>query len=140
MWQGEGEVAELSESQCWDLLRENELGRIATSVGGVVDIFPINYYADGSTILFRTTPGTKLVELTTNEEVAFEVDGHTDVEAWSVIAKGPAHAIERQSEIAAADAMPLHPWIPTLKYRFVRITPGSLSGRRFQRAPEPDRY
>jgi hypothetical protein len=32
------------------------------------------------------------------------------------------------------------PWIPTLKYTYVRITPTSVSGRRFRRGPEPARY
>ncbi|HEX5728781.1 hypothetical protein [Microbacterium sp.] len=36
--------------------------------------------------------------------------------------------------------LPLTPWIPTLKYRWVRIRPRSITGRRFARAPEPDRY
>ena len=39
-----------------------------------------------------------------------------------------------------ADALPLKPWIPTLKYNYVRIVPTSLSGRSFQRGEEPDRY
>lgn len=130
-------VEHLSEEECWRLLREQTLGRIATSAGGVVDIFPINYYADGSSILFRTAPGDKLAELTINEKVVFEVDGYTDTTAWSVIAKGTAQALDRQSEIDEAEALPLNPWIPTMKSAYVRITPHILSGRRFERGPEP---
>ena len=54
--------------------------------------------------------------------------------------KGIATRLELQGEIDEADALPLTPWIPTLKYRWVRIAPTSLSGRWFVRAPEPDRY
>ena len=32
------------------------------------------------------------------------------------------------------------PWIPTLKYVYVRITPTLITGRRFERLPEPERY
>ncbi|WJL97406.1 hypothetical protein QSU92_13410 [Microbacterium sp. ET2] len=51
-----------------------------------------------------------------------------------------ATRLELQSEIDAAEALPLTPWIPTLKYRWVRLSPTSITGRRFQRGPEPDRY
>jgi nitroimidazol reductase NimA-like FMN-containing flavoprotein (pyridoxamine 5'-phosphate oxidase superfamily) len=133
-------VAELTDEECWERLSENSLGRLATAVAGNPDIFPVNYYADGKTLLIRTAPGTKLLELTIHHDVAFEVDGYTDDEAWSVIVKGVAEQLEHQSEIDEADRQPLVPWIPTLKYRYVRITPLTITGRHFRREPEPDRY
>jgi nitroimidazol reductase NimA-like FMN-containing flavoprotein (pyridoxamine 5'-phosphate oxidase superfamily) len=133
-------VSQLSDEACWDLLKENTLGRLAVSAGGEIDIFPINYYADGHTILFRTAPGTKLVELTVNSNIAFEVDNYTDADARSVVVKGTARWLDTRAEIDEADKAPLTPWIPTLKYIFVRITPTSMSGRHFVRGPEPERY
>ncbi len=133
------EITELSQEECWAKLSTNSLGRLATAVASDVDIFPVNYYADGETLLLRTAPGTKLLELTIHHEVAFEIDGYTDDEAWSVIVKGVAAQLESQSEIEEADRQPLTPWIPTLKYRYVRITPVTISGRHFRRAPEPER-
>lgn len=140
MWQGEGPVLQLSEEECWALLEQNSLARLALTAGGEIDIFPVNYYADGETLLLRTAPGTKLVELTVNSRVAVEVDGYTDEEAWSVVLKGTARRLELQSEIDYADEQPLVPWIPTLKYVYVRITPTLITGRRFERLPEPERY
>ena len=116
MWEGEGSVVELGEDENWQLLRQSSLGRLALSAPGQIDIFPVNYYADGETLLLRTAPGTKLLELTVNSRVAFEIDGSTDEEAWSVVVKGIARRLERQAEIDEADAAPLVPWIPTLKY------------------------
>ncbi|WP_345762428.1 pyridoxamine 5'-phosphate oxidase family protein [Diaminobutyricibacter sp. McL0608] len=133
-------VTELSEDECWTKLSGNSLGRLATSVGSEVDIFPVNYLADGKTLLIRTAPGTKLLELTIHHDIAFEVDGYTDTEAWSVIVKGVATELESQTEIDEANRQPLAPWIPTLKYRYVRITPLSITGRHFRREPEPERY
>jgi len=139
MEHNEGPVEELSESESWQLLRDSSFGRLAVSAAGELDIFPINYYADGSTILLRTAPGTKLVEMTINGYVAFEIDGYTDTEAWSVVAKGSARWLDTRAEIDEADAQPLTSWIPTLKYVYVRITPTHVSGRRFVRGVEPDR-
>lgn len=133
-------ITELSEAEAWELLRTTQLGRLAATAGGELDIFPVNYVVDGSTLLFRTAPGTKLIELTVRNEVAFEIDGWTEHGAWSVVVKGLAEQLEHQAEIDRADALPLTPWIPTLKHRFVRITPTQIRGRQFARGPEPDRY
>ena len=130
----------LSEEECWNLLSRHELGRLAVTVDGKPDIFPVNYVTDGPRVLFRTAPGSKLAELSANPDVAFEVDEYDDTSAASVVLKGAAKRLELQSEIDAADALPLTSWIPTLKYRWVRISPTSITGRRFERGPEPDRY
>lgn len=133
-------VAGLSDHECWDLLAGEELGRLVTHVGEVLDVFPVNYVVDGRTVVFRTAEGSKLVELTVNDEVLFEVDQHTEATAWSVVLRGRAQRLATEEEVEAADALPLRPWLPTLKYNYVRITPESLSGRFFRRGPEPDRY
>ncbi|WP_137843759.1 pyridoxamine 5'-phosphate oxidase family protein [Microbacterium sp. 2FI] len=133
-------VRGLTEDECWDLLARCELGRLAVAVNGEPDVFPVNYVVDGPRVLFRTAPGSKLAELSVNPRVAFEVDEHDDTFGASVVLKGTASRLELQREIDEADALPLAPWIPTLKYRWVRITPISITGRRFTRGPEPDRY
>lgn len=133
-------VAVLSAEECWNLLARGELGRLAVAVAGEPDIFPVNYVIDGPRVFFRTAPGSKLVDLAANPRVAFEVDEYDDTYAASVVVKGIAKRLELQREIDVVDALPLTPWIPTLKYRWVQITPVSISGRRFDRGPEPDRY
>ncbi|MEJ1155249.1 pyridoxamine 5'-phosphate oxidase family protein [Microbacterium marmarense] len=136
----ENVVEKLSAATCWELLGRAQLGRLALAVHGEIDIFPVNFVVHEGSLLFRTAPGTKLFELTVNPRVAFEVDEFDDGVAASVVVKGEAERVEAQDEVDEADALELKPWIPTLKYRWVRITPTSLSGRRFVRAPEPDRY
>jgi len=133
-------VSGLSEEECWNLLSRSQLGRLAVAVRGEPDIFPVNYVVDGPRVLFRTAPGSKLAEISINPQVAFEVDEYDETFAASVVCKGRARRLELQSEIDAADALPLTPWIPTLKYRWVQIVPVSITGRRFKREPEPVRY
>ncbi|TDN92247.1 pyridoxamine 5'-phosphate oxidase family protein [Microbacterium sp. BK668] len=133
-------VRTLTDEECWERLRGQELGRLVTRVGDRIDIFPVNYVADGESVLFRTAQGTKLFELTANDEVLFEVDDHTEVDAWSVIVRGHAKTLDTFAEVERADGLGLQPWIPTLKYAYVRVEPRSVSGRSFERGPEPDRY
>lgn len=141
MVMGFGEITELSTDHSWQLLRSTSLARIAATAAGLVDIFPINYAVadDERALYFRTAPGTKLLELAINDRVALEIDGHDAVEAWSVVVKGRAERVERQSEMDAAEKLGLEPWIPTLKYRWVRIQPTEITGRRFALGPEPSR-
>ena len=133
-------IAPLSDQECWKRLGTQELGRLVTHAGAVLDIFPVNYVVDGESVVFRTAEGSKLTELTINDEVLFEVDDHTDEAAWSVVLRGRAERLETTDEVARADALPLKPWIPTVKYNYVRVVATSLSGRDFRRGEEPDRY
>ncbi|TFC93761.1 pyridoxamine 5'-phosphate oxidase family protein [Cryobacterium sinapicolor] len=133
-------VQNLTEDECWDLLISSSFGRLAMSISNEPDIYPVNFVSADGRLVFRTAEGTKLLELTVNNRVAFEIDGIGRSEAWSVVVRGEARVLDKQAEIEAADQLPLRPLIPTLKYIYVEITPKKLTGRRFQLGPEPDRY
>ncbi|MEL6890191.1 MAG: pyridoxamine 5'-phosphate oxidase family protein [Actinomycetota bacterium] len=127
----------LTPAQCWELLTQTSVGRLAVDVGGTPDIFPINYVVDGESIVFRSGAGTKLAASVLMHHVAFEIDGYVpdDRIAWSVVVKGRAHEVERMDELFAAEDLPLFPWVAFPKPNIVRITPTpgpeGLSGRRF---------
>ena len=131
-------ITELDRDEAWKLLKGQTVGRLAVSVAGQPDIFPVNFHANDTSIVFRTAPGSKLLEVTINAAVAFETDAYDTDEAWSVVVKGTARVLEKQAEIFAAEAIGLRSWIPTLKTVFVRIVPTEVTGRRFQFGPEPE--
>jgi uncharacterized protein len=133
-------ITELDESECWRRLDAAEIGRLAVAPAGEVDVFPVNFVVSGGALYFRTAPGSKLLELSVNPDVAFEIDGWDEQTAFSVVVKGVAERLETQTEIDEADRLPLTPWVPTLKYRWVRINPTSVTGRSFVRGAEPARY
>ena len=124
----------LSEEECWKRIADAPYGRIAATAAGEIDIFPVNHAVDAGTIVLRTSAGTKLLELTIRHHVAFEVDGYTDADAFSVVLKGDAEEFDRQSEIAEAERLGVTPWAPEEKDRWVRITPTEVHGRAFERA------
>lgn len=138
MSNAEGPITELTKDEAWDFLRKRTMGRLAVSVAGQPDIFPINYFADETSIVFRTAPGSKLLEVTINAAVALETDSYSTQEAWSVVVKGNAVVLEKQADIYAAEALPLRSWVPTVKPVFVRVTPSEIHGRHFQLGPEPE--
>jgi len=122
----------LDEHQCWQLLRTQEVGRLAVAIANHPDIFPVNYVVDHATVVFRTAEGTKLAAAVLGESVAFEIDGETDGEAWSVVVKGRAVEIEQMHELFDALELPLYPWNSAPKHRFVRVIPDEVTGRRFK--------
>lgn len=131
-------IAVLSDDESWKLLSSVSLGRLVTSLGGQLEIFPVNFVTQRKTLLFRTAEGTKLFATVMNEKVLFEVDDHTVSEGWSVIVRGTAQVLTSSEDIHEADRAQLLPWVPTEKLRYVRITPSEISGRRFRFGPEPD--
>lgn len=133
-------VSILDEDQCWNLLSESVFGRLAISVDGEPEIFPVNACASDGKIYFRSGEGTKLAEIAVNNRVVFETDGFTSRIGWSVVAKGRARILTGTKEILEADKLPLKPWVPTLKMNYVEITPDEVTGRRFKFGDEPDRY
>lgn len=129
----------LAEEESLRRLRSVTVGRVVTRVGDVIDIFPVNFMVDSGDVVLRTAEGAKLAEMVIGPEVLFEADSHDDREVWSVIIRGSARVLSTEAEIAAAEALPLVPLIPTLKRNFVRITPTSISGRAFEVGEEPAR-
>lgn len=129
----------LSESECWERVRAAPYGRVAIAAGGEIDIFPINHAVAGDALVFRTSAGTKLLELTIHHRIAFEVDGIDGHEAFSVVVKGSAEEFDRDAEILAAEQVGVTPWAPEQKDRWVRIRPESVTGRIFQRPRSAER-
>lgn len=124
----------LTIDQCWELLNDAAVGRLALIVDNHPEIFPVNYVLERRSIVFRTDGGIKLWGAMIAKPAAFEIDGydpHTE-EAWSVVARGDTEVIHDVEEKAAADALNLEPWHPGRKDHYVRLSPRALNGRRFK--------
>lgn len=130
-------VEHLDSRQCLDLLRQVSVGRLAVWIDDHPDIFPLNYTVDHGTLVFRTHEGTKLSGALGETPVALEADGVDAVSgmAWSVVVKGKAAALAGTEEVLDSASLFLFPWQAGRKDHFVRITPDSITGRRFHVTP-----
>lgn len=126
--------ASMDVEESWRLLLRSGLGRLATAAGSQADIFVVNYLVHERTILFRSAPGSKLVELEEAPVVAFEVDGNDPQRYWSVVIRGTAERLTDQTEIIRSGVLELASWSPSEKHEFVRIIPISVTGRQVDRA------
>jgi hypothetical protein len=129
---------DLPPDDCWALLARAALGRLAVAAGGTVDVFPVNYAVDGHRLLFRTNEGTRLAALVVDHEVAFEVDGTDEQNAWSVVVKGVAHPLDAVDERLVGERPAIVSWLPAPRTRTVAIEPSAVTGRGFVRGAEPD--
>jgi len=107
----EKEIGERAEVEA--VLRECEVGRLGTCVGGVPYVVPLSFVYDGGRIFFHgSAEGRKMREIAENPRVCFEVDIAEMMPAddpckfnyryRSVIASGRARVVKEQSRKAEA--------------------------------------
>jgi uncharacterized protein len=126
------ELQMLSPAECERLLAHTTVGRVGISIGALPVVVPVNYAMLDGDVVVRTGAGTKLDAALAGSVVAFEVD-HVDPvyhEGWSVLLQGRASEIVDADELDRARRLPLRPWAPGTRDRFIRIPAEVLSGRR----------
>ncbi|MCZ2402029.1 pyridoxamine 5'-phosphate oxidase family protein [Paenarthrobacter sp. Z7-10] len=124
----------LETAECWRLLAEVGVGRLGIVVDGHPDVFPVNFMVEKETVVFRTGDGTKLHAIEGGGNVALEADS-VSAEfglAWSVIVKGTAAVVERSDAVLTRIGRSLFPWQGTGQDHIIRISPESVTGRRFE--------
>lgn len=125
------DTTRLTTEQCWDLLKRQEIGRLAYHEGTKVQIVPINYAVDGRRVVFRTKKGNKLTNLQVNPDVALEVDEVGSDLASSVVVRGRARELG-EKESLMADQLRLRPWVrDSMTDHVVCIDVTELSGRTY---------
>jgi hypothetical protein len=123
----------LDTDECWQLLGNTSVGRLAVVVDGVPDVFPVSFAPDGGGLLFRTASGTKLQAIEANPRVALEADS-VSAEfglAWSVVVKGKAVLENGEGQALNQARRGLFPWQGVGQDHLVRIVPDTVTGRKF---------
>lgn len=133
-------VEELDTAHCWKLLESAKLGRLAIEGhDGRPDMFPVNYLVHNGNVFIRSAPGTKLRSIAKHPAVAFEIDGETTNYHWSVVMHASAHRLDVDADIEASGVLELISASPTSKENFIRLTPETVTGRRFPKRERPGR-
>lgn len=122
----------ITREECLQLLAADEIGRLAIVDAGTPHIFPVNYLLDGTAIVFRTDPGTKLSK-GRSSRATFEIDAFDRERrsGWSVVAVG------RLEEVTSFDgraydrvrALGVEPWAGE-KHHWMQLVPDRITGRR----------
>lgn len=135
MWFPEDVMRALGEDEVWEFVEARTFGRMAYNLVDEIQIVPLNYKAHDRRIYFRTAEGSKLLGLTIDQRVAFEVDDVSETHATSAIVYGTA----RQLEGREADAHDeIRGWLDYPKTYVIVVEPTSVSGRAFSLTRETD--
>lgn len=125
-------VTVLDEDTCWAMLHDQEFGRLAFHLADEVHLVPVNYAVDDRRrLVFRTGEGSKLLGLTMNADVAFEIDEYTEDDARSVVVRGRARQLEGD-EADETEQLPLRPWVEGAKFNIIAIEVDEIAGRHFE--------
>ncbi len=119
----------LSSEECYRLLAEVPVGRIAYVADGGPRIFPVTFALHGSHIVFRSARGSKLDAAEMRRRVAFEAD-HWDPgsrSGWSVVVQGRTRDA---AEPTVLDELDFEPWLAGDEMSWIEIIPEEISGRR----------
>lgn len=122
--QGMTYFSRLDADECWALLAEAEVGRIAWQGDDGIVITPVNFRVIENTVVFQTAKGGSLARLVEPHEVAFQVDDidQDTVVGWSVLVQGVTGATDAIGEDRIS-------WLDGERPVWIAITAGAVNGR-----------
>ena len=124
----QGLLQELSDHDCWALLAEQGVGRLAVARGQESPlVVPVNYVVVERTIRFRTGFGALMPTIVATP-VSFQVD---DIEpstrtGWCVLVDGRAHEVSGRDPGRNAP----EPWVVGEKPYLIELAVRRITGRR----------
>lgn len=122
----------LTLDDCLTRLRSVPVGRLAFVHDGAPVVLPVNHSVDGTTIVFRTTWGSKLEVARSAGAAAFEVDGFDRATrtGWSVLARGTVSAVYDWHDIERYEALVPPAWVGVdLDPVWVALRADEITGR-----------
>ncbi len=127
-------ITVLTPAECLELLALATVGRVGVSIGALPAILPVHFALLDDSVVFSTWPGTKLDAAANGAVVAFQADAFEPPHphSWSVLVQGMTSEVTDPGDLTEVGETTMTTWSgepPTR--RWVRISPGTLSGRRF---------
>lgn len=127
-------LATLVAYDCWSLLEEAEVARVAWQGAGGIRLVPVNYVVADGALWFLTDRGSSLARECEGQQVVVEAD-HVDdatAAAWSVVVVGDAELVDR---LDAPDMLvEMRVWAGGAQSTLVRVEPVQVTGRRLWKA------
>jgi nitroimidazol reductase NimA-like FMN-containing flavoprotein (pyridoxamine 5'-phosphate oxidase superfamily) len=119
---GDVTFREMDRDEIEAMLLRNNVGRLAFSLHDRVDVQPIHYVYERGWLYGRTSEGDKLMALSHNQWVAFEVDEVEDVFDWkSIVIHGSFWVLHPRGSPHAEEL-----WVKAAEL-VTRVVPGALT-------------
>ncbi|MFF8603128.1 helix-turn-helix domain-containing protein [Streptomyces sp. NPDC015232] len=129
-------MEEIDEAECWQLLHDHGVGRVAVEGRDGLMVIPVNYQVVDGQIVFVTAADSSLARASAaGAEVAFEED-HLDEafsQGWSVLVVGPVRTVSDETSVRRIrDAVHSEPWAGDRRDTVVTLSPRRVTGRRIR--------
>jgi nitroimidazol reductase NimA-like FMN-containing flavoprotein (pyridoxamine 5'-phosphate oxidase superfamily) len=126
----------IAREECFELLRDEVIGRLVIVHGGAPHVYPVNHAVDGEDVVFRTDAGSKL-DVGPRAPACFESD-HFDPRTrtgWDVVVSGRLEEITELDgdRLRRAAALPIDPWAHGERTHWMRLVARDVTGRRIAR-------
>src|SRR4051812_30448727 len=125
------EALPLTATECEELLRQAQVGRVAVCAPDGPHVVPVNYRLLDDALVFRTSPYSVVGTHGRDAAVALEVDEVDEAHeaGWSVLARGRAVAVTDPDEVAAIRAVwSSPPWAAGMRTLYLRVSRPELTG------------
>lgn len=121
----------LDEQECWRLVGDHGVGRIAFPLGRDVVVVPVNYAVERRVVAVRTASTTALAHHVQDPaRVSLQVDRLDEAVSggWSVLLTGTAHL----QDVCDQGPVPpgVDPWVRVEPSVLLALSPDAVSGRR----------
>jgi nitroimidazol reductase NimA-like FMN-containing flavoprotein (pyridoxamine 5'-phosphate oxidase superfamily) len=126
-----GNFAEMSETDCKELLARHTAGRVGFMAAEGPQILPVTYQYRSDRVFFRTSARGPMAGLAQRTMVAFEIDAidEQNKAGWSVLVAGSAEAMTDDHLLTSAWETGPVPWADGARNLLIEITPRKISGR-----------
>lgn len=136
-----GELQEIDDATCWELLETADAGRVVHMVADRPHIAVVNIAVDDGSVVVRCSPGSRLATALSQPGAPVLVQAdHLDAatrSGWSVVARGRMTAVLDQVTVAHLDRTAQPSWIlGDSGGTWLRLEVDEISGRRVGRGAE----
>lgn len=123
-------IEKLSEDGTWSIIRENQIGRIASAREGAPDIYPVSYLVHDWKVFIRTGPNSRLQRETEGRLVAFEAATQTPETFSSAVCLGVLTVVTDPDTLAQLKQLLIVNFSREEECTWMMLTPNELRGRR----------
>jgi nitroimidazol reductase NimA-like FMN-containing flavoprotein (pyridoxamine 5'-phosphate oxidase superfamily) len=124
-------LSDITEDECWALVEQSAVGRVAWSEADGPIVLPLNYVVHDGALWLRTSAHSSAAHEIDDDRVAILIDDldPTTHVGWSVQIRGAARVHYHQSEVPEA-VQGLTTWAEGPRPLWIKVEPTSIYGKR----------
>lgn len=135
----ERELMRLGQDECLRLLATVSVGRVIFTIRALPAVRIMNFVLADDLVVLRTDDAATVARKAAGSIVTFEADSFDTASSsgWYVTVTGWAEMVADPELVTRYESLPLVPWAPGMRERFLVIRPEAVEGQRIISHPVP---